>query len=91
MIADLAHDDLVLVATFRHKTFNPDSQRSVILGKRRWRVEPTFVQLGERYQLRQVWARDLWHFRNRLVRKVLRHTIVAHLNVEHGQQPLRLA
>lgn len=91
MTEDLARYDLVLAAPFRHKTFDPDPQRSAMLGKRRWRIESTFAQLVERYQLKQVWARDLWHFGNRLVRKVLSHTIAMHLNAEQGNPPLRLA
>jgi hypothetical protein len=91
MTADLAPYGLVLAAPFRQKTYDPDPQRSAILGKRRWRIESTFAQLVERYHLNQVWARDLWHFGNRLVRKVLSHTIAMHLNTALGNPPLRLA
>lgn len=91
MTAELARYDLMLTAPFRHKTSDPDPQRSAVLGKRRWRIESTFAQLVERYQLKQVWARDLWHFGNRLVRKVLSHTIAMQLNAALGHPPLRLA
>lgn len=91
MTATLASYGLVLAAPFRQKTFDPDPQRSAVLGKRRWRIESTFAQLVERYQLKQVWARDLWHVGNRLVRKVLSHTIAMHLNAALGNPPLRLA
>lgn len=91
MTEALAPYGLVLAAPFRHKTSDPDPQRSAILGKRRWRIESTFTQLVERYHLKQVWARDLWHFGNRLVRKVLSHTIAMHLNAQEGNPPLRLA
>ncbi len=72
-------------------TRRPIRIRSAVLGKRRWRIESTFAQLVERYQLKQVWARDLWHFGNRLVRKVLSHTIAMQLNAALGHPPLRLA
>src|SRR5437016_3235848 len=39
----------------------------------------------------RVWARDRWHFGNRLLRKVLMHTLCVALNIELNQPPLRLA
>jgi hypothetical protein len=78
-------------APFRHKTFDPAPQRSALLGGRRWRIESTFAQLVERYQLTHVWARDLWHVGTRLVRTVPSHTIAIHINAQQGNPPLRLA
>lgn len=91
MTADLAPYGLMLDAPLRHKTFDPASQRSTILGTCRWRIESTFTQLVERYQLTHVWVRDLWHVGNRLVRTVLSQTIVMVLDAELGNPPLRLA
>lgn len=68
-----------------------DQDQAIFQGKRRWRIESTFAQLVERYHLKQVWARDLWHVGNRLVRKVLSHTIAMHFNAQQGNPPLRLA
>ena len=81
----------MLDAPLRHKTFDPPPQRSATLGTRRWRIESTFAQLVERYQLTHVWARDLWHVGNRLVRTVPSHTIAMVLDAELGNPPLRLA
>ena len=91
MTETLASSGLVLAAPFRHTTYDPNPQRSAMLGTRRWRIASTFAQLVERYQLKQVWARDLWHVGNRLVRTVLSHTIAMHLNAAQGNPPLRLA
>jgi len=91
MIAERAPYGLELAAPCRQKRFAPDPQRSALLGKRRWRIESTFAPLVERYQLKPVWARDLWHLGNRLVRTMLSHTIAMHLNAQQGNPPLRLA
>ncbi len=38
-----------------------------------------------------VWARDLWHLRNRLVRMMLLHTIAVLFNIQDEHEPLQLA
>ncbi len=90
MTAALVPYGPVLAAPFRQKTYGPTPQRSVMLAMRRWRIESTFDQLVERYQLKQVLARDLWQFANRLVRKVLIHTIAMHLNAPAARPPAHL-
>jgi hypothetical protein len=37
-------------------------------------------QLVGRFHARQVWARGGWHFRSRLLRKALDHTLFGRLN-----------
>lgn len=54
-------------------------QRSV-LGQVRYRIDTVFGQLTDRCQLKRVWARDLWHLRNRLLRAILMHTWWVWLN-----------
>lgn len=86
---DLARDDVTLGAPFRSATYDPTPEQSVVLGRLRRRIETTCAHLVERDQAKQVWARDLWQFGNRLVRKVLSHTIAVTLNADLGNPPLQ--
>ena len=53
-------------------------------------VETVIGQLAGRFSVEKVWARDLWHFTNRLTRKVLSHTMCVFLNRQLGREPLQL-
>ena len=44
-------------------------------------------QLAERYSVKRVWARDMWHLNSRLLRKVLSHTFAFLLNHRMGNHP----
>ena len=58
----------------------------------RYRIDTVFSQLVERYSVKRVWARDLWHLASRLLRrKVLSHTVAFLLNHRMGNQPLQLS
>lgn len=59
---------------------------------KRWRklVETVGSHLTERYQIAKTRARDLWHYQNRLIRKVLSHTICVFINLQLGRAPLDL-
>jgi hypothetical protein len=50
-----------------------------------------FGQLVDRCAIKRVLARDVWHLGNRLLRKVLIHTLAILLNVDLGNPPLHLA
>lgn len=54
--------------------------QSSVLGQVRYRIDTVFGQLTDRCQLKRVWARDLWHLRNRLLRAILMHTWCVWLN-----------
>jgi hypothetical protein len=54
--------------------------QSAVLGRARYRIDTVFGQLTDRCQIKRVWARDLWHLRNRLLRLVLMHTLCFRLN-----------
>lgn len=41
----------------------------------RYRIETVFGQLVERFRIKRVWARDLWHLTSRWMRKFLSHTL----------------
>ena len=52
-------------------------------------VETVIGQLTEQFNIQKVRARDLWHFTNRISRKVLSHTIGIFINKSIGNQPLQ--
>jgi hypothetical protein len=58
-----------------------------------WRklVETVGSQLTERFQISKIKVKDLWHYQNRIIRKILSHTIGVYLNMQIGNKPLRLA
>jgi len=88
---DLQARGLVLLAPYRSAKRDPAPRRSRFLSRIRYRIETTFGQLVERYHVKRVWARDLWHLCSRLMRKVLSHTLATLLNAALGHPPLQLA
>jgi hypothetical protein len=89
LAAELAAAGVRLLAPYRHKSKDPDPRRSARLSAVRYRLEAVNGQLAERYRIKRVWARDLWHLQHRVIRKVLSHTVMAELAVRHGFQPLQ--
>lgn len=57
----------------------------------RRRVETVIGQLTERFHLEKVWARDLWHLTNRVIRKILAHTIGIYFNRLLGREDLQFS
>jgi hypothetical protein len=53
-------------------------------------VETVGSQLTERFAIARIRVRDLWHFQQRLIRKILAHTVVVFLNLQAGRPPLDL-
>ncbi len=80
-----------LVAPFRRASQDPRPERSAQLKKLRQRIETTLGQLTERYHLKRVWARDLWHLTHRVLRKVLSHTLMVWFSLQLGHSPLAFA
>ncbi len=80
-----------LAAPYRTKKRDPNPERSAFLSRLRYRIDTVFSQLTERYCVKRVWARDLWHLASRLLRKVLSHTVAFLLNHRMGNQPLQLS
>lgn len=58
-----------------------------------WRklVETVGSQLVERFQIAKIKVKDLWHYQNRIFRKILSHTVGVFLNMQNGNKPLQLA
>ena len=88
---ELRQEGVTLLAPFGSKKRDPNPRRSYILSRPRYRIETVFGQLVDRYQAKRVWAKDSWHLRSRLMRKVLSHTIAVLLNQAQGNPPLQLA
>lgn len=82
---------LKLLAPFKNKKRDPDPKGSALLSHWRYRIETVNSQLCQRFALKQLWARDLWHLLNRLLRIVLCHTLCFKLNIQFGNSPLQLA
>jgi len=61
-----------------------------LTGVRR-RIETVISQLVERYRMKRVWARDVWHLTSRFWRKVLSHTCCVLLCQRAGLSPLRFS
>jgi hypothetical protein len=62
-----------------------------LLSRVRYRIDNVFGQLVDRCDVKRVWARDLWHLCNHLLRNVLLNTLAVLLNVDLGNPPLHLA
>jgi Transposase DDE domain len=59
-----------------------------LVHKRR-RIETVFSQLVQRYQVKRVWAHDLWHLASRWLRCILSHTCAMLLCQQTGLPPLQ--
>lgn len=88
---ELDKEGIALLAPFRSARRDRTPYRSRLLSQVRYRIDTVFGQLVERYHIKKVWARDLWHLQNRILRKVLSHTLSFLLNQMAGNPPLHLA
>ena len=87
----LAEQGVRMLVPFKKARYDPEPERSHAISSIRYRIETVFSQLCERFRIKRVWARDMWHLSGRLLRKVLAHTIGVLLNRAEGNEPLRLA
>jgi hypothetical protein len=88
---ELAGRGVELLAPYPSKKRDPNPQRSTLLSRLRYRIDTVFSQLTERYSIKRVWARDLWHLGSRVLRKVLSHTVAFLLNHQMGNRPTQLS
>ena len=58
--------------------------------KWRKRIETVGSHLTERFHIDNTRAQDLWHYQNRLIRKILSHTVAVFINMQLGRSPLDL-
>jgi DDE family transposase len=87
----LAGIGVKLLAPYSSKKRDPTPKKSAFLSRLRYRIDTVFSQLTERYSIKRVWARDLWHLASRVLRKILSHTVAFLLNHRSGNPPLQLA
>jgi hypothetical protein len=89
---ELAVMGVELLAPYSSKKRDPAPKKSAFLSRLRYRIDTVFSQLTERYSVKRVWARDMWHLASRLLRKVLSHTVAFLLNHQIlGNPPLQLS
>ena len=88
---ELAQRNLNLQAQFKKASTEPWPRRSAMISRFRYRIETVFGQLVDRYLIKRVWARDMWHLSNRLLRKTLSHTVAFMLNQAQGNPPLQIS
>ena len=67
----------------------PKQTIRTLTGKRRL-IETVAGQLEQRFGIKTTFARDLWHLMNRIIRKILSHTISILLNIKMNIEPLKL-
>jgi len=65
---ELASMGVELLAPYSSKKRDPTPQRSALLSRFRYRIDTVFSQLTQRYSIKRVWARDMWHLTSRLLR-----------------------
>lgn len=94
--ARLAADGLRLVTPpARQARRDPEAARGEGRSKRwaysdtRYLIEAAFGQMTDRFGIKRVRARDLWHLTGRIYRKVLAHKLALILNIEQGNRPLQ--
>ena len=87
----LAEQGLQLLAPFKSKKREKKRWPLWLVHMRR-RIETVFGQLVGRFQVKKVWARDMWHFCSRWLRKILSHTFAIFFAQQVGlESPLQFA
>lgn len=84
----------MLLARFKRKG-KTERERGLVwpgwLSAKRQKIESIFSQLVARYKMKEVWARDTWHFSSRFVRKILSHTMAVVFCYREGVHPTRFS
>jgi hypothetical protein len=70
-------------------TRNPDFVRWII-SKRRL-VETVIGQLTERFRINAIRAKDMWHFKAKVARKILAHAIATFIAKQTGNMPAKIS
>ena len=79
----------VLFRTPFRKNMKSDPERESTTPERNHRrmVETVIEQLTERFGMKRLWCRDVFHLTGRIARKILSHTIFFLLNKKLGNKP----
>lgn len=80
-----------LEAPFRMAKHDPQPERSRLISRFRYLIDTVFGQLTGQFQIKKVWARDLWHLGSRLLRKILAHTLSLFFNQSQNRPLLNVA
>jgi hypothetical protein len=88
---DLQQQLVQLEAPFRKASHDPHPKRSQLISRFRYLIDTVFGQLTSQFQIKKVWARDRWHLGNRLVRKILSHTLAVFFNQSQDRPLLNVA
>ncbi len=82
----------VVAPTRRNMESSPE-QVKLVKKTKYWRklVETVGSQLTERFQISKIKVKDLWHYQNRIFRKILSHTVAVYLNIQNGNKALQLS
>ncbi len=82
---------LRMLVPFKKKKSDPKPKLSRYISRHRQLIETVFSQLTQRFSIKKNWARDIWHLSNRIIRKVLAHTIGVLLCQKQGISSLQLS
>lgn len=63
---ELREGVLELVARYASRSKDPNPSRSAFLSKLRYRIDTVLGQLTERYTIKRLCAKDLWHLTSKL-------------------------
>lgn len=80
-----------VIAPYKHKCRDPHPRWSAFLSKLRYRIETAYSQFTERFKVKEIKAKDLWHLSSRLLRSVLSHTLSLLIYRSNGGTDLQLA
>ena len=89
--AELRQKLVQLEAPFRKASHDPQPGRSQLISRFRYLIDTVFGQLASQFQIKKVWARDLWHLGSRLLRKILSHTVALFFNQSQDRPLLNVA
>lgn len=82
-----------IVTPSRKNMESSPEQVKLVKKTKYWRklVETVNSQLTERLNITKIKVKDLWHYQNRIFRKIMSHTVAVYLNMQVGNKPLQLA
>lgn len=86
----LREQGLLLLAPFKLSA-SPKGAWPKALTWKRYRIETVFSQFVDRFQAKNVWARDAWHLCSRWLRRILAHCFGVFLCQQTGLPPLRFS
>lgn len=81
---------LLITPSRKNMRHQPPSDQRHLTRHWRKRIETVGSHLTERFQINHTRAHDLWHYQQRLLRKILAHTVCVFLNLMLRRPPLDL-